>query len=96
MLCNTQKTSFVVGKKELLDEQNTFILGLSSQFSKLLTETQKAEYAQENGFTIVIRVQERPAKGGYIDSLYNGLRLVNNLNTLIELDADLEAEADAE
>ncbi|QMW03215.1 S8 family peptidase [Spirosoma foliorum] len=96
LLCNTQKTSFIVGKKELIDEQNTFVIVLSSQFSKLLTETQKAEYAQENEFTIAIRVHERPAKGEYIDSLYEGIRLVNNLSTLIELDADLEAEATAE
>ncbi|MCX6214323.1 S8 family peptidase [Spirosoma sp.] len=96
LLCNTQKTTFVVGKKELIDEQNTFVIALSSQFSKLLTEAQKAEYAQENKFTIVIRVHERPARGEYIDSLYEGLRLVNNLSTLIDLDADLEAEADAE
>ena len=96
LLCNTQKTSFVVGKKELIDEQNTFIVALSSQFNKLLTETQKAEYAQENKFTVVIRVQERPSNGEYIDSLYEGLRLVNNLNTLIDLDADLEAEANAD
>ncbi|GAB4021926.1 S8 family peptidase [Spirosoma koreense] len=96
LLCNTQKTSFVVGKKELIDEQNRFMVGLSSQFSKLLTEAQKADYAQENKFTIVIRVQERPFKGEYIDSLYEGLRLVNNLSTLVDLDTDLEAEATAE
>ncbi|MBC7570755.1 MAG: S8 family peptidase [Spirosoma sp.] len=94
LLSNTQKTSFVVGKKELIEEKNTFIIGVSSQFSKLLTETQKAKYAQENEFTVVIRVQERPSNGEYIDSLYEGLRLINNLSTLIDLDTDLEAEAE--
>lgn len=96
LLCNTQKSTFTVRKKDLIDEHNTFIVALSSQFNKLLTEPQKAEYAQENKITVVIRVQERPANGEYIDSLYEGLRLENNLNTLIDLDADLEAEANAE
>lgn len=96
LLCNTQKISFTVGKQHILNEDFTFKVAVSSKFSKLLTEAQKSDYADNIDFSLVIRVKELPYKGVYIDSLYDGLVIENELQALAALDADLEAEAEAE
>ncbi len=94
LLSNAQKVSFMVGKQNILDEDFTFKIAVSSKFNKLLTETQKLSYADEIDFSLVIRVKQIPSKGMYIGSLYEGLMVENELQALVVLDADLEAEAE--
>ena len=94
LLCNAQKVSFTVGKNNILEEDFTFKIAVSSKFNKLLTEAQKSDYADEIDFSLVIRIKELPYKGEYIDSLYKGLLIENELQVLATLDADLEAEAE--
>ncbi|GAB2780690.1 hypothetical protein GCM10027275_25320 [Rhabdobacter roseus] len=96
LLCNTQKVSFVVGKKDILNEDFTFKVAVNSKLNKLLTAAQKAAYATTVEFSLVIRIEERPYKNQYIGSLYNGLKVENDLQVLTTLDADLEAEAESE
>lgn len=89
-LSNTQKISFKAYKDDLIDEDNTFKVTISSKHHKLLNVAQKADNNQENPFSLVITIKELPINGENTGRLYDEIRLINELPVVAELSADLE------
>jgi hypothetical protein len=90
LVSNVQKISFNVKKENIINEQNCFKIAINSAFNKLLTEAEKEPFQQEIHYSLVITIEQIPAKNETLNSLYNELQLINNLEAIAE--ADLEAE----
>lgn len=90
LVSNVQKISFKVKKENIINEQNCFKIAINSAFNKLLTEAEKEPFQQAIPYSLVITIEQVPAKNETLNSLYNELQLINNLEAIAE--ADLEAE----
>ena len=77
---------------EISQEENTFKLAVNAAFHKTLTEEDKESLDKEIPFSIVITVEQQPKKDEQLDSLYDGLVAINELEAIgeIEQEADIE------
>lgn len=77
---------------EISQEENTFKLAVNAAFHKTLTEEDKEALDKEIPFSIVITVEQQPKKDEQLDSLYDGLVAINELEAIgeIEQEADIE------
>lgn len=91
LLSNAQKMSFVISKKELLEEANSFKIAVNSKFHKLLNPNHRSGYDGENPFSLVITLKENPIKGVNTGRLYDELIAINTTEALAIL--GLEGEA---
>ncbi|MVN92663.1 S8 family peptidase [Mucilaginibacter aquatilis] len=82
MLSNTQKMSFSVSKKVLIDENRTFKIVLLSKLHKLLSVPEKTKYTTAHPFSLVVTVRENPVKGKTTGRLYNEMLLINELEAI--------------
>ena len=94
MLSNAQKMSFVISKKELLEETNCFKIAVNSKFHKLLSVNQMLNYSGDNPFSLVITLKENPIKGANTGRLYDELIAINTTEAFAI--AGLEGEAELE
>jgi hypothetical protein len=91
LLSNSQKMSFVISRKELLEETNSFKIAVHSKFHKLLSPNQQLDYAGDHPFSIVITLRENPIKGENTGRLYNELIAVNTTEAFAITGLDGEA-----
>lgn len=91
LLSNSQKVSFVISKKELLEENNSFKIAVNSKFHKLLSQNQRQAYGAEHAFSLVITLKENPIKGVNTGRLYNDIIAINTIEAFAV--AGLEGEA---
>lgn len=91
ILSNSQKMSFPISKKELLEEANSFKIAINSKFHKLLSQNQKRDYEGDHQFSLVITLRENPIKGENTSRLYNEIIAINTSDAFAV--AGLEGEA---
>lgn len=94
IVSNVQKHTFNVKRQDIFDENNTFKLAVNAAFHKTLTIEDKESLDKEIPFSLVITIEQQPKKEEQLDSLYNGLVAVNQLETIgvIEQEADIDNE----
>ncbi len=90
LVSNVQKISFNVKKEDIINEQNCFKVAINSAFNKLLSEAEKEPFQRAIPYSLVVTIKQVPAKNETLNSLYDGLQLINNLVAITE--AELEAE----
>jgi Subtilase family len=91
MLSNTQKMSFSVSKKVLIEENRTLKIVLLSKLHKLLSGPEKTKYSASHSFSLVVTVRENPVKGMTTGRLYNEMININELEAIGNI--ELEGEA---
>ena len=90
ILSNAQKMSFNISKQDLINESNGFKITINSKFHKLLNPIQKEEYNLANNFSLVISIREKPIANKISNSLYDEMILINDLEAITELEAEIE------
>ena len=90
LLSNCHKMSFGITKNKLLKENNQFKIAIHSKLHKLLPAHLQDDYNILHKFSLVITVKEMSHKGAVSNRLYNELILINNLEVIAELEAELE------
>jgi hypothetical protein len=91
IVSNVQKTILNVSKESIYNEDNTFKIAVNSEFHKQLTVAERIPYAgQSVNYSLVITIEQIAKRGEELESLYKGLRAINTLEVINEL--DLEAE----
>lgn len=90
LLSNAQKVVFNISKKALEDEKCKFKISMQCKLHKLLASWQKAAYQHPHPFSLVISIQENPAKGQTTGRLYDELVALNELVAVTDADAFAE------
>lgn len=92
IVSNVQKHGFNAKRQDIIDEENTFKLAVNAAFHKTLTEEDKEMLDKEIPFSLVITVEQQPKSDEQLNSLYDGLVAVNELEAIgeIEQEADIE------
>ena len=90
LVSNVQKICFNVKRENIINERNCFKIAINAAFNKLLTEAEKESFQQSIPYSLVITIEQVPAKNETLDSLYDELIAYNNLEAIVV--ADLEAE----
>ncbi len=91
IVSNVQKNAFNVKRQDIIDEDNTFKLAINAAFHKTMTDADKESFEKKIPFSLVVTIEQKPLKDERLDSLYEGLMAVNELEAISKL--DLEAEA---
>lgn len=91
-LSNVQKINFTVDKKNIINESGTFKLAIRCHPHKLLTESEKMNLPEKFRFSIVLNLRENLAKSKLTGKLYQEIQLVNKLDSVLTVDADLDLE----
>ena len=88
-----QKHTFNVKRQDIIDEENTFKVAVNAAFHKTMTDANQEAFEREIPFSLIIKIEQQPLKGEELDSLYEGLMAVNDLDIMgiIDLEADLES-----
>jgi hypothetical protein len=93
IVSNVQKHSFNVKRQDIIDEENTFKVAVNAAFHKTMTDANKEAFKREIPFSLIIKIEQQPLKDEELNSLYDGLIAVNELEVIgrIDLEADLES-----
>ncbi|MCT4587611.1 MAG: S8 family peptidase [Carboxylicivirga sp.] len=93
IVSNVQKHAFNVKRQDIIDEENTFKVAVNAAFHKTMTDANQEAFNKEIPFSLIIKIEQQPLKGEELDSLYEGLMAVNDLDIMgiIDLEADLES-----
>ncbi|HLW08644.1 MAG TPA: S8 family peptidase [Marinilabiliaceae bacterium] len=91
IVSNVQKHCFNVKRQNIIDEENTFKVAVNASFHKTLTEADKEAFEKTIPFSLIITIEQQPLKNESLDSLYDGLLAINELEAIgqIELEAEL-------
>ena len=91
IVSNVQRHCFKVKRQDIIDERNTFKIAINAAFQKTLTEAEKKIFDNEIPFSLVITIEQQPLKKEKLNSLYDGLIAINELEAIgqIELEAEL-------
>lgn len=89
---NSQKISFVVNVKDLLNEDSTFKLAIHCKLSAQLISTARHEKAHP--FSIALSIEETLKKGKATGKLYSEMIAVNEVENIVYIEG--EAEGDVE
>lgn len=90
IVSNVQKYCFNIKRQNIIDEKNTFKVAVNAAFHKTLTEADKETFENEVPFSLVLTIEQQPIKNESLDSLYDGLIAINELEAIGQI--DLEAE----
>ncbi len=91
IVSNVQKNVFNVKRQDIIDENNTFKVAINAAFHKTVTAADQESFEKNIPFSLVVTIEQKPLTNEKLDSLYDGLIAVNDLEAISEL--DLEAEA---
>jgi hypothetical protein len=91
--CNSQKISFVVNVKDLIDEASTFKLAVHCKLSAQLIATDK--YRIPHPFSIALTVEETLKKGNETNKLYSEMVAINEVESIIESEGIAEADTES-
>lgn len=86
---NAQKTTLRIKRDNIIDENNCFKIAVNAAFHKLLTEAEKEPYKAGIPFSLAITIQQFPVKNEALPSLYNELVLINQLESIADIDIEL-------
>jgi hypothetical protein len=90
LLSNCQKISFNIKKESLANEDFLLKLAVNCRLHKLLSINQKRELTMNYSFSIAINITELPYKGDLSGNLYSELEAINYLESIADLEANLE------
>jgi hypothetical protein len=91
--CNSQKISFVVNVRDLIDEASTFKLAVHCKLSAQLIATDK--YRIPHPFSIALAVEETLKKGNETNKLYSEMVAINEVESIIESEGIAEADIES-
>lgn len=86
---NVQKTTINIKRDNIIDENNCFKVAVNAAYHKLLTDAEKEPYLSGIPFSLVITIEQFPAKNEVLPSLYDELILSNRLETIADIELDL-------
>lgn len=92
IVSNTQKLCFNIPRQSIMDESNSFKIAISSAFHKMLSPADRESYNGLIDFSLVMTIEQNPIKGEVLNSLYDELVLVNELESIAAIDLEAEAE----
>jgi hypothetical protein len=88
---NTQKVNFNVSRDKIINEGNCFKIAVNSAFHKQLTKAEQEPYLNKNiQYSLIINIEQNPLAGETLDSLYDELLAINDLEAITEIDLDAE------
>jgi hypothetical protein len=87
---NVQKIEFNISRGNIISEDNRFKIAIGCEFHKLLPEHNREEYSFAHPFSIILSIEQHPIKSEVFPDLYEEIQLINELEPIIELEADLE------
>lgn len=92
IVSNVQKHCFNVKRQDIINEKNIFKVAINAALHKTLTNEDKEAFNEDIPFSLVITIEQHPLKDEKLDSLYDGLNAINELEVMgvVELEADLE------
>jgi hypothetical protein len=93
---NTQKTIFVVNKKELLDATNTFKLAVRCRLNPQLLPGTESRYKTSHPFSIAITIEENLLDKHLTGNLYSEMESVNYVENIAAVELGGEAILEAE
>ena len=95
MLSNTQKISFKVSARNVIQEGNVFKIANNCHAHKLVPKYILNGLSDQYEYSIVIRIKETLNDNDLKGRLYNNLMELNDLEIMqsLEADADLELES---
>lgn len=94
---NTQKISFVVNVKDLINEHGTFKIGVNCRINPQLLPGTEKSYEKAHSFSLAITVEEKLKDENLTGKLYQDMILYNSIKniTVINLESEGTAEAEA-
>ncbi len=93
---NTQKNSFIVNVKDLVNEKGIFKLVLNCRINPQLIPGTEKSYQKAHPFSMAITIEETLKEEKLTGKLYNEMILCNSIQNIATLDVQAEAIADAE
>ncbi|MGV8137044.1 MAG: S8 family serine peptidase [Mangrovibacterium sp.] len=91
IVSNVQKQTFNVKRQDIIDENNTFKLAINAAFHKTMTDADKESFEKEIPISLIVTIEQQPLKDEKLDSLYDGLIAINELEAISEIDIEAEA-----
>jgi Subtilase family len=93
---NTQKLTFPINVNDLLNESNTFKLGVNCRICPQLLAGSEVKYQTSHSFSIVISIEENLKEENLTGQLYAEMESVNFVENIAELDSEGEGIAEGE
>ncbi|MGB5989678.1 MAG: S8 family serine peptidase [Marinifilaceae bacterium] len=91
LVSNTQKIHVNIAKNKIIEENNCLKIAVNSAFHKLLADQDKTKYRDiPINFSIAINIEQCPLKNEVLEDLYDELEAVNNLESMLDLEAELD------
>jgi hypothetical protein len=94
IVSNTQKITLSLSKASIIAENNIFKIAVNAAFHKLLPEQNKVSHQNPIDFSIAINIEQCPKKNETLNDLYTELIAVNTLESMADLQGDLEIGLD--
>lgn len=94
IVSNTQKVTLSLSKDCIISEKNTLKIAINAAFHKLLPNQDKIRYQKPIDFSIALNIEQRPKKNEDLEDLYDELVAVNTLESIADLQGDLEIGLD--
>lgn len=91
IVSNVQNQNFNIPKQSIIDGENTFKIAINAAFHKLLSEADRESYSDPIAVSLIVSIEQNPLKGEILNSLYDELIVINELESI----ADIELEAEA-
>jgi hypothetical protein len=93
---NTQKISFLVNLKDLVNEKSTFKLAISCRINPQLLPGAETPYIKPHSFSMAISIEENLKAGKATGKLYNELKACNSIENIVAADLDAEGGIEVE
>lgn len=90
LLSNTQKVDFSISKPDLVSENRIVRIGVHSRLHKHLDAAQQAIHNRPYSYSLAISIQETSKEADRVESLYDELVAINDLEAITEIEIDLE------
>jgi hypothetical protein len=87
---NSQKISFVVGKKDLIQEDGTFKIAVSCRLNPQILQGQDNIYRIPHRFSLVLCIEENLKDTNASGRLYNEMVAINHVENISVADIELE------
>jgi hypothetical protein len=87
---NSQKITFIVGKKELIQENGIFKIAVNCRLHPQILSGQETKYKIPHKFSLVIRIEENQTEANATGNLYNEMIAINNIENIALADIELE------
>ena len=93
MLSNCHKVRFVISKKDLINDNCKFKIGIRSKFHGFINLLDKEENDILHPFSLIITIKENKVKNILSNRLYDEMIAINELEAVAEIEAEVELES---